>query len=454
MILVGEIRDRETAATALKAAETGHLVISAIHTPDAVATIQRYVGLFETDAQDVVRDRLGDCLQAVVSLRLLASKDGRRRLPAVEILRVTRTIRECIRVGAPRRHPRADPQGPRPLLDAAVRSAPDRSGQRRPRSRWRRRSTRARTPKSSSARCASSRHSRRPKRRMAPQVAPFVHTTWCRSVATHRPARCALIGAAAGRRLDVVGGGVTVPGAGPMRLAVAARAAVAARRLGRGGGVPSRWCHADRGSSGRVTRRWRAAAAAWTTRIVELRAAPDRGPAAASPPDATRIVFRTSGRRATRRDARPAAVAGREDRDRGLRPGATGGGVARCPVATAAAAWSCQPPPPFRPPLVPPVAAAEFQPPLPLPAVARCQPPSPPVGDAACAPPRGGGVLCQPGGGCSSVGDRRDDREPASPPARDRATSSSPACRRTNRRRSRSTARCRRSLLAGAPNGR
>jgi twitching motility protein PilT len=97
VILVGEIRDRETAATALKAAETGHLVVSAIHTPDAVATIQRYVGLFETDSQDVIRDRLGDCLQAVVSLRLVASKDGRRRLPAVEILRVTRTIRECIR---------------------------------------------------------------------------------------------------------------------------------------------------------------------------------------------------------------------------------------------------------------------------------------------------------------------------------------------------------------------
>jgi twitching motility protein PilT len=97
VILVGEIRDRETAATALKAAETGHLVVSAIHTPDSVATIQRYVGLFEADSQDVIRDRLGDCLQAVVSLRLVASKDGRRRLPAVEILRVTRTIRECIR---------------------------------------------------------------------------------------------------------------------------------------------------------------------------------------------------------------------------------------------------------------------------------------------------------------------------------------------------------------------
>jgi twitching motility protein PilT len=95
--MVGEIRDRETAATCLKAAETGHLVISAIHTPDSVSTIQRYVGLFEPDAQDVIRERLGDCLQAVVSLRLLVAKEGRKRLPAVEILRVTRTIRECIR---------------------------------------------------------------------------------------------------------------------------------------------------------------------------------------------------------------------------------------------------------------------------------------------------------------------------------------------------------------------
>ena len=97
VIMVGEIRDKETAATCLKAAETGHLVISAIHTPDAMSTVQRYIGLFEPDAQDVVRERLGDCLQAVVSLRLLVAKEGRRRLPAVEILRVTRTIRECIR---------------------------------------------------------------------------------------------------------------------------------------------------------------------------------------------------------------------------------------------------------------------------------------------------------------------------------------------------------------------
>src|SRR3954462_15196205 len=97
VILVGEIRARETAAPCLKAAETGHLVLSAIHTPDAVVTVQRYLGLFETDAMDAVRERLGDCLQAIISLRLLASKDGRRRIPACEILRVTRTIRECIR---------------------------------------------------------------------------------------------------------------------------------------------------------------------------------------------------------------------------------------------------------------------------------------------------------------------------------------------------------------------
>ena len=97
VIMVGEIRDKDTASTCLKAAETGHLVISAIHTPDAVATIQRYVGMFDSESQDIVRERLGDCLQAIISLRLLIGKEGRSRIPAVEILRVTRTIRECIR---------------------------------------------------------------------------------------------------------------------------------------------------------------------------------------------------------------------------------------------------------------------------------------------------------------------------------------------------------------------
>ncbi len=97
VIMVGEVRDEETAATCLKAAETGHLVISAIHTPDAVATVQRYIGLFPTAEQDSARERLGDALQAVISLRLLPTANGKGRVPAVEILRVTRTVRECIR---------------------------------------------------------------------------------------------------------------------------------------------------------------------------------------------------------------------------------------------------------------------------------------------------------------------------------------------------------------------
>ena len=94
---VGEVRDPGTAAICLKAAETGHLVLSAIHTPDTTATIQRYVGMFDPKEQDVARDRLADCLQAVISLRLVPAKDGTRRVPAVEVLRVTRSMRECIR---------------------------------------------------------------------------------------------------------------------------------------------------------------------------------------------------------------------------------------------------------------------------------------------------------------------------------------------------------------------
>jgi twitching motility protein PilT len=97
VIMVGEIRDRETAEISLKAAETGHLIISAIHTPDAVATIQRFIGLFPTGEQELVRERLGDSLQAIASLRLLVARDGRGRVPAVEVLRVTRSVRECIR---------------------------------------------------------------------------------------------------------------------------------------------------------------------------------------------------------------------------------------------------------------------------------------------------------------------------------------------------------------------
>jgi len=99
VLLVGEIRDRATAAACLDAAETGHLVLSALRTPDAVATVVRYLGLFEADARDAIRDRLSDCLQAIVSLRLVTGKDSSRRMPAVEVLRVTPPIRACLRAG-------------------------------------------------------------------------------------------------------------------------------------------------------------------------------------------------------------------------------------------------------------------------------------------------------------------------------------------------------------------
>jgi twitching motility protein PilT len=99
VLVVDEIRDRETAAACLQAAETGRLVIGAICAPDAAATVQRCLGLFETAAAGAIREQLGDCLQAIISLRLLPAEDGRGRLPAVEILRSTRAIRECVRAG-------------------------------------------------------------------------------------------------------------------------------------------------------------------------------------------------------------------------------------------------------------------------------------------------------------------------------------------------------------------
>jgi len=97
IIMVGEIRDYETAEICLKGAETGHLVMSAIHTPDAVHTVQRFVGLFPPEDHESARVRLAESLKATVSLRLLPTIDGQGRVPAVEVMRVTRTIQECIR---------------------------------------------------------------------------------------------------------------------------------------------------------------------------------------------------------------------------------------------------------------------------------------------------------------------------------------------------------------------
>ncbi len=97
VIMVGELRDLETVDTSLKAAETGHLVFSTIHTSDVVSTINRIVSFFPSEEQPQVRARLADNLKAVISLRLLTNKKRDGRVPAVEVMRTTRTIQECIK---------------------------------------------------------------------------------------------------------------------------------------------------------------------------------------------------------------------------------------------------------------------------------------------------------------------------------------------------------------------
>jgi len=99
ILMVGEIRDREIARACLAAAEAGRLVLSTLGTPDALATVQRYLSWFPADERDAIRDRLGCCLEATISLRLVASTDGRRRIPAVEILRMSPAMRACVRAG-------------------------------------------------------------------------------------------------------------------------------------------------------------------------------------------------------------------------------------------------------------------------------------------------------------------------------------------------------------------
>jgi len=97
VIMVGEIRDAQTVDTALKAAETGHAVFSSIHTSDVMTTLRRVLSFFPAEEETQVRDRLADNLQAIVSLRLLPNKKGTGRVPAVEVMRITRTLRECVR---------------------------------------------------------------------------------------------------------------------------------------------------------------------------------------------------------------------------------------------------------------------------------------------------------------------------------------------------------------------
>ncbi len=98
ILMIGEMRNADTADIGLRASETGHLVFSSLHTPSAVQTISRFLGFFDSASQPVVRLRLAENLMAVVSLRLLPRIDKVGMVPAVEILRVTRTIQECMKI--------------------------------------------------------------------------------------------------------------------------------------------------------------------------------------------------------------------------------------------------------------------------------------------------------------------------------------------------------------------
>jgi len=96
VILVGEMRDYETIETALTAAETGHLVLSTLHTLDATETVNRIISVFPPHQQKQIRLQLASVLKAVVSMRLVPRMDGKGRVPAVEVLRATSYIRDCV----------------------------------------------------------------------------------------------------------------------------------------------------------------------------------------------------------------------------------------------------------------------------------------------------------------------------------------------------------------------
>jgi twitching motility protein PilT len=96
IILVGEIRDLETMSTALMAADTGHLVLSTLHTTDVVQTLQRIISFYPPHQHDEIRLSIASNLRAVISQRLIPRRDGAGRVPAVEVMVSTPTIREFI----------------------------------------------------------------------------------------------------------------------------------------------------------------------------------------------------------------------------------------------------------------------------------------------------------------------------------------------------------------------
>jgi twitching motility protein PilT len=101
VIVIGEMRDLETIATALTAAETGHLVLATLHTPDAVQTIQRVYGVFPPEQQNHIQYQLANSLQAILAQNLLPRTDGKGRVLACEVCVATSAVRKHIREGHP-----------------------------------------------------------------------------------------------------------------------------------------------------------------------------------------------------------------------------------------------------------------------------------------------------------------------------------------------------------------
>lgn len=99
VILVGEMRDRETIEVALEAAETGHLVLSTLHTIDASKTVDRIIGVFPKNEERVIRTRIAQSFRYIISQRLIPRADGKGRIAAIEILKSTMRTREYIEKG-------------------------------------------------------------------------------------------------------------------------------------------------------------------------------------------------------------------------------------------------------------------------------------------------------------------------------------------------------------------
>ena len=107
VIVVGEMRDLETISTALTAAETGHLVLATLHTPDAAQTVERIIDVFPSHQQQQVRLQLSACLQGIVSQALLPRSEGEGRVLASEVLIATPAVRNLIREKAVEQIPTA-----------------------------------------------------------------------------------------------------------------------------------------------------------------------------------------------------------------------------------------------------------------------------------------------------------------------------------------------------------